>query len=322
MTRDLVHQTVMQVKSPFDNLWVEKYRPGTLDDIVLTDKNRNIFLKYVDEQSIPNLLFVGTAGIGKTSLAKIICKDMLGCQYLYINASDENGIDTIRTKVTNFSRTKSFDGKTKCVILDETDGLSLDAQRALRNTMEEHSSITRFILTANYNHRIIPPLQSRCQSFDLTPTHDKFMDRVKYILSVENIKVEAQDMSTLEEFTSRCYPDLRKCINEIQKNVVNGVLMLSNLVIVKDSFIDSLYQIISNGLAIKARKKVIENEHVFNGDYTELLRSMFNHIHANDKIDDQTRTKQLLVVSEHIYRAAFVVDPEINFYSCMLAMND
>ena len=125
----------------FDNLWVEKYRPSTLDDVVMSSQNRNIFKKFQESREIPNLLFVGPAGIGKTSLAKIICKDMLECQYLYINASDENGIDVIRTKVTSFAMTKSFDGEIKCIILDETDGLSNDAQRALRNTMEELSLI-------------------------------------------------------------------------------------------------------------------------------------------------------------------------------------
>ena len=107
----------------FDDLWVEKYRPKTLDEIVLSKPNRKVFDKFAKEKTIPNLLFVGNAGIGKTSLAKIICNNVLECQYLYINASDENGIDTIRTKVTNFARTKSWDGNIKCIILDETDGL-------------------------------------------------------------------------------------------------------------------------------------------------------------------------------------------------------
>ena len=125
----------------FENLWVEKYRPSTLDEVVLSDHNRAVFKQFSDNKEIPNLLFVGNAGIGKTSLAKVICKSMLKAQYLYINASDENGIDTIRTKVTGFAQTKSFDGTIKCIILDEVDGLTLDAQRALRNTMEEYAQL-------------------------------------------------------------------------------------------------------------------------------------------------------------------------------------
>ena len=120
-------------------------------------------------------------------LAKVLAKQVLDCQYLYINASDENGIDTIRSKVTQFAQTRSIDGNIKIIILDECDGLSQDAQRALRNTMEEYAEITRFVLTANYSHRIIPALQSRCQSLDLTPPLELCVDRVIHILKSENI---------------------------------------------------------------------------------------------------------------------------------------
>lgn len=305
----------------FDNLWVEKYRPKTLNEMVLSPNNRAVFEKFAKCKEIPNLLFVGNAGIGKTSLAKIICNSILECQYLYINASDENGIDTIRTKVTNFARTKSFDGNNKCIILDETDGLSMDAQRALRNTMEEYSGMTRFILTANYNHKIIVPLQSRCQSFDLTPPLDMCNERVQEILAAEGVTVKSDDLEQLKQFVKSTYPDLRKCINEIQKNTVNDELILENLIKVKDVFIAKLYDITTSGLAIKARKKVIENEHVFGGDYTELLRALFNYIYDSKKISDDVKTRQMIVVSEHIYRSAFVVDPEINFYSCLISLN-
>lgn len=304
----------------FDSLWVEKYRPQTLDDIVLSEQNKAVIAKYADADEIPNLLFVGHAGIGKTSLAKIICKNILKCQYLYINASDENGIDTIRTKVTNFARTKSFDGSVKCIILDETDGLSLDAQRALRNTMEEHSSITRFILTANYNHRVIPPLQSRCQSFDLTPPLKGAISRVYSILQREGVVIHKDDVDKFKSFVKTCYPDLRKCINEVQKHTLNGQIVFENLVKVKDTFVDNLYTIVAQGLAIKARKKVIENELVFNGDYPELLRALFNYIHDSENIKQDVKAEQLIVVSEYLYRSAFVIDQEINFYSCLLSL--
>ena len=304
--------------SVFDNLWVEKYRPKTLDEIVLTESNRAVIQKYQSQREIPNLLFVGTAGIGKTSLAKIICKTMLECQYLYINASDENGIDTIRTKVTNFARTKSFDGNVKCIILDETDGLSIDAQRALRNTMEEHAAITRFILTANYKHRIIDPLQSRCQALDLTSPVDKCVDRIEHILKAENIVIESQDK--LKKYVKTCYPDLRKCINEIQKNIIDGELKFDNLIKIKDAFTENLYDIVKQKLVLKARKKVIENEHVFGGDYVELMRSLFNHIDSKKDISVQDKANQLLIVSEYLYRSSFVADQEINFYSCLIAL--
>ena len=306
-----------QTVDMFEDLWVEKYRPVELDQMVLSSKNRELLDKFTSNNSIPNLLFVGSAGIGKTSLAKIICKHMLKCQYLYINASDENGIDMIRSKVTNFARTKSFDGNVKCIILDETDGLSIDAQRALRNTMEEYAELTRFILTANYNHRIIQPLQSRCQSFDLTPPLEGCIERVKHVLNQQG--VDHGDDERLGEFVRACYPDLRKCINEIQKNVVGTEVKFDNMIRVKDAFVSGIYEIVKTGLAIKARKRVIENEHVFGGDYTELLRSLFDHIHDH-KMNEQTKAEHLVVVAEHLYRSAFVVDPEINFYSCLLSL--
>ena len=315
---EVIKGLVLPENSMFDSLWVEKYRPCKLDEIILSESNRRVLTKFSEQKEIPNLLFVGHAGIGKTSLAKLLCKDVLDCQYLYINASDENGIDTIRTKVTNFARTKSFDGNIKCIILDETDGLSLDAQRALRNTMEEHSSITRFILTANYKHRIIPPLQSRCQFLDLTPPNDLCVDRIKFILDQEQIRVE--DTDKLSEFIKLCLPDLRKCINEIQKNSHQGELMIDDLVKVKDAFVESLYSIAIKGLAMKARKKVIENEHVFGGDYNELLRALFNHIDEST-VNQNCKAEHLLIVSEHIYRSVFVADPEINFYACLLSLS-
>ena len=304
----------------FENLWVEKYRPATLDEVVLSDHNRSIFKQFSDNKEIPNLLFIGNAGIGKTSLAKVICKGMLNAQYLYINASDENGIDIIRTKVTGFAQTKSFDGTIKCIILDEVDGLTLDAQRALRNTMEEYAQLTRFILTANYKHRVIPALQSRCQSFDLTPPLKMCEDRINSILEAENVEIAPEDEDRLKVFVKGCFPDLRKCINEIQKSIIGGCVSFDGLIKVKDTFIEGIYNIIQQGYVLKARKKVIESEQVFNGDYTELLRALFNYIHDAD-IKDSTKSQQLIVVSEHLYRAAFVVDPEINFYSCLLAIS-
>lgn len=305
----------------FDNLWIEKYRPAALDQMVMSGANRKIFEKFAKSGEIPNLLFVGVQGIGKTSLAKIICKDVLQCQYLYINASDENGIDTIRNKVTSFARTMSFDGKVKCIILDETDGLSIDAQRALRNTMEEYAAITRFILTANYKHRIIPPLQSRCQFFDLTPDVEGCENRIKYILQQENVPLAEADQPRLSKFVKSCYPDLRKCVNELQKNIIDGKINFDNITAIKNSFVSSLYEITRSGLTIKARKKVIENEHVFNSDYQELLRSLFNHIHENEQIDATKKAEHLVMVSEYIYRSAFVADQEINFYTCLLSLN-
>jgi len=305
--------------SKFDSLWVEKYRPQTLDDIILSKSNHAIVRKFEKDNAIPNLLFTGPAGIGKTSLAKILVKSVLESQYMYINASDENGIDTIRTKVTGFSKVKSFDGTIKVIILDEVDGLTLDAQRALRNTMEEYSEFVRFILTANYKHRVISALQSRCQYLDLIPPTEEFIQRCNVILEKEEVK-PPEDPAKLEKLCKTLYPDLRKVINELQKCTVDGELLIDKIDINR-KFIENLYKLLQQGLVLKLRKTVIENESRFSGDYTELLRSLFNYIHDVD-IKDQVKTQQLLIAAEHLYRMAFVVDPEINFYSCLVALSN
>ena len=302
----------------FESLWVEKYRPKTLTDIVLSDDNRTTLSSFSTDDSIPNLLFTGKPGIGKTSLAKIIVKDILKCQYLYINASDENGIDTVRTKITNFSRTKSLDGNIKVIILDEVDGLTLDAQRALRNTMEEYSSFVRFILTANFEHRVIPALQSRCQSFDLTPTVDGFINRCKHVLESEEVKYDPES-TVLDDSVRGFYPDLRKAINELQKGSTTGVLSV-NRQFVNQEFITNLFQLIQQKQVLKVRKFVIEQEPSFNGDYPVLLRELFNVIDSLDLSDAQKRDC-LLLVSEYMYRSAFVLDQEINFYSCLVGLS-
>lgn len=286
--------------------------------MVLSDSNRQIISKFVSQNDIPQLLFVGNAGIGKTSLAKIITNDILKCQYLYINASDENGIETIRSKVTNFSKTKSYDGSVKVIVLDEVDGLTLDAQRCLRNTMEEYSEFARFILTANYKHKVIQALQSRCQSIDLVPPLDSFIDRCLTILTTENVELSDLDRADVKLLCRTSYPDLRRAINEIQLRIVDGKYQHKQLNNV-DELICNIYKLVTAGKTLKLRKLIIENESKFNGDYTQLLKDLFDHVHDVDINSDQKR-KQLLVIAEHIYRSAFVADQEINFFSCLLAI--
>ena len=206
----------------FNNLWVEKYRPKSLSDIVLVEETRSIANSFKDKKEIPNLLLIGIQGIGKTSLAKIIVNDILGCQYLYINASDENGIDTIRNKVVSFSKTKSFDGGIKVIILDEVDGISLEAQKALRNTMEEYSSNTRFILTGNYKHKIIQALQSRCQELNLIPPLEGIAKRVLTILRSENIF--KNNLETKRQLLSK---------NEVRKKKCSSLFRNANFLQIK-----------------------------------------------------------------------------------------
>ena len=303
----------------FDSLWVEKYRPKTLGDIILSHENLSIIMKYQTENEIPNLLFAGCQGVGKTTLAKILVNDVLECQYLYINASDENGIDTIRSKVTQFAQTRSLDGKIKVIILDECDGLSQDAQRALRNTMEEYAEITRFILTANYSHRIIPALQSRCQSLDLTPPLTGCKKRIDIILESEGVSVDKKQDEQIAQFIKNTYPDLRKVINELQKFCKEKKLAIKDNTNC-DTFAKNIITLIDKGAVLKLRKHIIENEDKFNSDYPALLRSMFDAL-DEVKMPEEKKKMRLVIIAEALYRSAFVADQEINCYSCLIQLS-
>jgi DNA polymerase III delta prime subunit len=296
----------------FNNLWVEKYRPKTIDEMVLSSENRAYFNTLKDE--VPNLLFVGTPGIGKTTIAKIIVQDILKCQYLYINASDENGIDTIRSKVCGFSQTKSLDGSIKIVILDEADGITIDGQRALRNTMEEYSSFTRFILTANYKHKIIPAIQSRTQYFDLNPSVQDVLSRIVYILRTENVEVPTTERVNLARVIKDNYPDIRKIINTIQKYSVSGVLHIKDTAD-RNDIVTKINNHLVSKKVLELRKFLIENENEFQGDYASLLKHYLNFIYNSDTKPDNKR-QTIVIISEYLYRDAFVLDKEINAFAC------
>lgn len=299
----------------FDKIWVEKYRPTKLDDLILDDKSLKVVSQFKDE--IPNLLFVGSPGTGKTTLARIIVNDILGCNYLYINASDESGIDTIRHNITNFAQTKSFDGGVKVVVLDEADGLTTQAQAALRNTMETYAKYCRFILTANYKHKIIPALQSRCQSLDLKPVVEQAAKRCFNILKQENVKVSDEQKKKFVVLVKRLFPDLRKTINEIQKSVVDGELCIDS-----NGSDSELLKGVFEGIkedSLKVRKYLIENEDRFQGDYDTLLANLLDYIY--DQPIDEFKKKQLItIIADHLYKSSFVVDKEINGFACLVAL--
>tara|TARA_R110002167_G_scaffold172192_3_gene370480 strand:- start:769 stop:1695 length:927 start_codon:yes stop_codon:yes gene_type:complete len=299
----------------FDKIWVEKYRPAKLEDLILDDKSLRIVSQFKDE--IPNLLFVGSPGTGKTTLARIIVNDILGCNYLYINASDESGIDTIRHNITNFAQTKSFDGGIKVVVLDEADGLTSQAQAALRNTMETYAKYCRFILTANYKHKIIPALQSRCQSLDLKPVVEQAAKRCFNILKQENVKVSDEQKKKFVRLVKRLFPDLRKTINEIQKSVIDGELCIDSNG--SDSeLLSSVFEGIKKD-SLKVRKYLIENEDRFQGDYDTLLANLLDHIYSQP-IDEFKKKQMITIIADHLYKTAFIVDKEINCFACLVAL--
>ena len=297
------------------DIWCEKYRPSTLDEIVLDKSTKTYFNKVQQDKNIPNVLFVGKPGIGKTSLAKIIVKDILKCQYLYINASDENGIDTIRTKVLNFAQTKSLFGQIKVIILDECDGLSIDAQKALRNSIEEYHDLTRFILTANYKHKIIPALQSRCQIFDISYEKNEYITQLINIVKSEEMKIGKKDFTNI---TDNCYPDFRKGINALQKYYLSGGKEACNN-ITKD-FFDGLIELLKQKKYSLIRKQIIENEALFNNDYDELFKRLFDFMYISI-IPEEKKRDCLLTVSKYFYQNSQCIDQEINFYSCILDLN-
>tara|TARA_R110002096_G_scaffold68113_3_gene164596 strand:- start:231 stop:1151 length:921 start_codon:yes stop_codon:yes gene_type:complete len=297
----------------FDKIWVEKYRPHKLEDLILDDKSLRVVKQFKGE--IPNLLFVGSPGTGKTTLARILVNDVLGCNYLYINASDESGIDVIRHNITNFAQTKSFDGGIKVVILDEADGLTSQAQAALRNTMETYAKYCRFILTANYKHKIIPALQSRCQSLDLKPVIDQAVKRCYNILQQENINISDEQKKKFVMLVKRYFPDLRKTINELQKSVIDGELCIDS-----NGSDSELLQKIFEGVqkdSLGLRKYLIENEDRFQGDYDTLLANFLDYLY-NQNIADMKKKEMIAIIADHLYKSAFVVDKEINAFACLV----
>ena len=300
----------------FDSLFTEKYRPKTLTDLVLSDSNRKYFDSITDE--IPNLLFVGTPGIGKTTLARILVNDILECQYLYINASDENGIDTIRSKVVGFAQTKSLDGKVKVVILDEADGITIDGQRALRNTMEEYSSGTRFILTANYKHKIIPAIQSRTQFFDLNPPFDTVLKLIVGIIKQEGIKITEDQKSNFVNVVKQNYPDIRKIINSVQKATVKGIFEV-NVGLDSKEIVERIHTEIQSKNTFGLRKYLIENENEFQGDYHNLMKQYLNYVY-DSSLDDNKKRQYIVTISESMYADVFVLDKEINAFACWVKL--
>ena len=299
----------------FDKIWVEKYRPHKLGDLILDDKSLRVVKQFKGE--IPNLLFVGSPGTGKTTLARILVNDVLNCNYLYINASDESGIDVIRHNITNFAQTKSFDGGIKVVILDEADGLTSQAQAALRNTMETYAKYCRFILTANYKHKIIPALQSRCQSLDLKPVIDQAVKRCYNILQQENINISDEQKKKFVMLVKRYFPDLRKTINELQKSVIDGELCIDS-----NGSDSELLQKIFEGLqkdSLGVRKYLIENEDRFQGDYDTLLANFLDYLY-DQNIADMKKKEMIAIIADHLYKSAFVVDKEINAFACFISL--
>jgi len=299
-----------------DELFVEKYRPSKLEDLIISDENRTAIESF--GKNVPHLMFCGSQGVGKTSLAKIIVEDILGCDFLYINASDENGVDVIRDKVTGFAQTKSLDGELKVIILDEADFLTTSAQAILRNLMETYAGTTRFILTANYKHKIIPALHSRCQSIDLKPDLKNAITRCHTILKNEKIVIEKSQLSALANLVKKHFPDLRKCIHEMQKYCSNGVLNIPNKE-ATDGICETILDNIKSSKSLETRTYLIKNDNLFNGDWESLMTDLLNHYYKED-MDDILKKQSILTIADHLFKMVHVTDREICFFACILTL--
>ena len=288
-------------------LWVEKYRPQTLEEYVGNETIKNKIADYLKQGSIQNLLFHGVAGTGKTTLAKLIAKN-LNCDLLYINASDERGIDTIRDKIIPFASSMSFND-VKIVILDEADYITPQAQATLRNTIESCSKTTRFIFTCNYLERIISPLQSRCQTFEITPpSKGDVLDTLKNILANEGI--EANESIAMKVIDTH-YPDIRKIINTIQGSIVEGQIKIDD---------NSLKNSQLGGLVVDAlirKAKLSEIRQILADSGSREFDDLFKYIYdKSSTLFGDREGEAILIIAKYQYEYTFVLEKEI----CVAAM--
>lgn len=295
-------------------LWVEKYRPRTIDACILPQDQKDTFKQLLSKGEIPNMLLAGGAGQGKTTVARALCEE-LGCDYIVINGSEESGIDVLRTKIKSFASTISFTGKAKVVILDEADYLNPNStQPALRGFIEEFAKNCRFIFTCNYKNRIIPPLHSRTTVIEFKiPAANKpkvaseFLFQTKKILESEGIKF---DEKALVKLISRHFPDYRRIINELQRYSVSGVIDEGILIHLDDVNIKELTTALKEKDFKKMRQWVVNN---IDNDPKTIFRTLYDQLSKEVK----TIPQLILLLADYQYKAAFVADQEINLVACL-----
>jgi len=292
-------------------LWVEKYRPQNIDDCILPEGLKQNFKQFIASGELPTFLFCGGAGVGKTTVARALCNE-IDAEYMFINGSEESGIDVLRTKIKNFASSISLEGRTKVVILDEADYLNANStQPALRAFIEEFSNNCRFIFTCNYKHRIIEPLHSRCAVVDFkVEGKDKpkmaaqIFKRVCTILKQEGVEF---DEKVISELVLKHFPDFRRIINELQRYSVSGKIDTGILVNLNDeSFVDLVANLKSRNYS-EVRKWVGKNSDV---DSVEIFRNLYDT--ANEKMEPASIPNLVLILADYQHKAAFVADHEIN----------
>ena len=291
-----------------NTLYVERFRPTELQYYVGNENVKETIQKYLDQGDIQNFIFYGPAGTGKTTLAKIIVKN-LDCDYLYINASDENGIDTIREKVKGFASSASWKG-IKVVILDEADFITIQGQAALRNVIETFSRSTRFILTCNFIERIIDPLQSRCQVLKIVPpSKTDVYNHLTWILADQlSISYEPEDLKTL---IIQYYPDMRKMLNVIQMSVKDDHIQLDKTVLTSNNYIKEVLKELMGSKKWLTIRQIIADSNT--KDFEELYRNLFEY---SSKYAPGNEGSVAIILNEHLYQANFRIDKEINEMNC------
>ena len=297
-----------------NSLWVEKYRPSTIDTYIGNEHLKSKVSVYLESGDLPHLLLYGKAGTGKTTLAKLLVKN-IDCDYLYINASDENNVDTVRTKVKNFASTVGFKDL-KIIILDECDYITPNAQAALRNLMETFSKHCRFILTCNFVERIIDPIQSRCQLFQIIPPSKvEVAQRLNQILEEEEINCELKDLKILIDSN---YPDIRRTINSAQRNVVNLQLKLDTISIIQNDYKLKLLEILKTQdrkNAFKNIRQLMADSQV--KDYADLFRLLYDEV---DSYGKGHIAECILVIAKYELSDSQVVDKEINAMAMIIEL--
>ena len=297
-------------------LWVEKYRPQKIDDCVLPQSLKDTFKQYIQQGELPNFLFCGTAGVGKTTVAKALCNE-IGAEYLMINGSEESGIDTLRTKIKGFASTISLTDAKKVVILDEADYLQANStQPALRAFIEEFANNCRFILTCNFKNRIIEPIHSRCSVIEFKiENKDKqeiaasFFKRATTILKNEGVGF---DPKVVAELVTKHFPDYRRILNELQRYSVSGTIDSGILVNMSAESFKDLVRLMKEKNFTEVRKWVAKNS---DADTTSLFRELYDS--ATNTIEPNSIPQLVLTLADYQYKAAFVADHELNIMAAL-----
>ena len=295
-------------------LWTEKYRPKNIEDCILPERLKKPFQEYVTQKNIPNLLLTGGAGVGKTTVAKAMCNE-IGCDFMIINGSDENGIDMVRNKITNYASSMSFTGGRKVIIIDEADYLSANAQAAFRNAIEEFAGNCSFIFTCNFKNKIIEPLHSRCAVIEFTlkaseksSMATQFFKRIQTILSAEEITYETP---VVAELIKKHFPDFRRVINELQRFSKFGKIDTGVLAQIIDVSLADIIKFIKDKDFGAIRKWVASND----VDPASLYRKLYDNLY--EVLKPQSIPQAVIIIADYQYKQAFVADQEINLVACL-----